>query len=154
MGQIPRSIECISSVYSSCTPSCRLFFFSNFHTFSFFHLLLQQLPHSATMFPYACMGLLTIHMCAVSIIIFFICCQCSFTSRYFHSVSTTLSLTMLWYSSRLFLLELPYIHSWFKLETLYYRKDCFSVALFFVQLALIIYLHVILMFQLFTVSLL
>jgi len=31
--------------------------------------------------------------CAVSIIIFFICCQCLFTSRYFHSASTTLSLT-------------------------------------------------------------
>ena len=41
---------------------CRFFFFSHFHTFSSFPLLLQQLPHSITMFPYACMGLLTIHM--------------------------------------------------------------------------------------------
>ena len=41
------------------------------------------------------------HMCcAVSIIIFFILCQCSFTSRYFHSSSSTLSLTMLLYSSQ------------------------------------------------------
>jgi len=31
--------------------------------------------------------------CAVSVIIFFICCQYSFTSRYFYSASTTLSLT-------------------------------------------------------------
>jgi len=39
---------------------------------------------------------------AVSIIIFFICCQCSFTSRYFDYASTTLSLTVLWYSSHFF----------------------------------------------------
>jgi len=31
-------------------------------TVSPFPLLLQQLPHSTTMFHYACMGLLTIHM--------------------------------------------------------------------------------------------
>jgi len=37
--------------------------------------------------------------CAVSIIIFLICCQCSFTSKYFHSAYNTLSLTMLCYSS-------------------------------------------------------
>jgi len=43
------------------------------------------------------------------------CCRCSFTSEYFHSASSTFSLTMLWYSSRLFLLELPFTHSWFKL---------------------------------------
>jgi len=53
--------------------------------------------------------------CAVSIIIFVIDCQCSFTSRYFHSAAATLSLTMLCYSSHLFLLELLYMHSWFKL---------------------------------------
>jgi len=41
------------------------------------------------------------HMrCAVSIIIFFILCQCSFTSRCFHSSCSTLSLTMLLYSSQ------------------------------------------------------
>jgi len=41
------------------------------------------------------------HMCcAVSIIIFFILCQCSFTSRCFHSSSSTLSLTMLLYYSQ------------------------------------------------------
>ena len=37
--------------------------------------------------------------CAVSIIMLFICCQCSITSRYFHSASSALSLTMLLYSS-------------------------------------------------------
>jgi len=43
------------------------------------------------------------HMCcAVSIMIFFILCQCSFTSRCFHSSSSTLSLTMLLYSSQVF----------------------------------------------------
>jgi len=94
-------------VYSSCTPSMPLsiFLFSNFHTFSPFPLLLLQFPHSTTMFPFACMGLLTIHIkstCALSIIIFFICCQCSFTSNYFHSASSVLSLTMRWYSSRVF----------------------------------------------------
>jgi len=41
-------------------------------------------------------------ICAVSNIIFFICCQWSFTSRYFHSASATLCLTMLWYSSHIF----------------------------------------------------
>jgi len=40
--------------------------------------------------------------CAVSIIIFFICCQCLLTSMYFHSASAILSLTMLWYSSHAF----------------------------------------------------
>jgi len=40
--------------------------------------------------------------CDVSIIIFFICCQCSFTSEYFHSASYALFLTMLWYSSHVF----------------------------------------------------
>ena len=50
-------------VYSSCTPPMPLsIFFSSFDTFSSFHVLLQQLLHSTTMFPYACMGLLTIRM--------------------------------------------------------------------------------------------
>ena len=40
--------------------------------------------------------------CAVSIIIFFICCQYSFTSVHFHCASATLSLTMLSYSSHVF----------------------------------------------------
>ena len=58
--------------------------------------------------------------CAVYIIIhvFFTCCQCSFTSRYFHSASatgSTLSLPMLWCSSRFFLIELPCTYSWLKL---------------------------------------
>ena len=53
--------------------------------------------------------------CAISIIIFFTCSQCSFTSRYFQSASSALSLTTLWYSSCLFLRKLPYMHSWFKL---------------------------------------
>jgi len=70
-----------------------IFLFSNIHTFSSFPLLLQQLAHSTTMFPYGPFD--NPHVtCAVSII-FFICCQCSFTSRYFHSPSaTTLSLTV------------------------------------------------------------
>ena len=37
--------------------------------------------------------------CSVYIIIFLICCQCSFTSRSFHFASSALSLTMLLYSS-------------------------------------------------------
>jgi len=66
------------------------FYFFQFPYFSSFPLLLLQIPHSTTIFPYPCMGILTIHVtCAVSIIIFFICCRCSFTSRYFHSASTT-----------------------------------------------------------------
>jgi len=41
------------------------------------------------------------HMCcAVSIIMFFILCQCSFTSACFHSSSSALSLTMLLCSSQ------------------------------------------------------
>jgi len=113
--EITLFVFCLLFLYSFHVP-LSIFLFSNFHTFSSFPLLLQQLPHSTTMFPYACMGLLTIHMtCAVSIFIFFICCQCSCTSRYFRSASAILSLTMLWYSSRLFLLELPYMHFWFKL---------------------------------------
>jgi len=52
-------------------------FFSNFHTFSSFSLLLQQLPHSTTMFPYACMGILTIHMWPVL-----------YSSLYFSSVAS------------------------------------------------------------------
>ena len=49
--------------------------------------------------------------CAVCIIIFFI-----FLPVFnFHSASSTLSLTILLYSSRVFLLELPYIHSWLEL---------------------------------------
>jgi len=55
--------------------------------------------------------------CSVVSIIFFICCQWSLTSRYFHSASSTLSLTILLYSSRLFLLEFPYMHSGFELLT-------------------------------------
>jgi len=50
-------------VYSSCTPSMPLsifIFFSNFHIFSSFPLLLEQLPHSTTMLLYPCMGLMTI----------------------------------------------------------------------------------------------
>ena len=62
------------------------------------------------------------HMsCAVSIIIFFICCQCSFTSRYFHSTSATLPLTKLLYSSCLFLLAFPYVRSWLELLTPSFR---------------------------------
>jgi len=55
--------------------------------------------------------------CAVSITISCICCQCSFTSLYFLSASSTLSLIMLLYSSCLFLVELPYMHSWLELPT-------------------------------------
>jgi len=82
-----------------------LLFFCSFHAsidfqfpyLSSFPLLLQQLPH-LTMFPYD-----NPHVaCAVCIIIFSICCQCSFTSTYFQSGSTTLSLTVLWYSSHVF----------------------------------------------------
>jgi len=40
------------------------------------------------------------HLLCSFIIIFFILCQCSFTSRYFHSSCSTLSLTMLLYSSQ------------------------------------------------------
>ena len=36
-----------------------------FCTLSFFPLLLQQPPHSTTICPYVCMGLLTLHICAV-----------------------------------------------------------------------------------------
>jgi len=52
-------------VYSSCTPSMPLLSFisSNFHTLSSFPLLLQQLPHLATMFPYVCMDGLTYVLC-------------------------------------------------------------------------------------------
>ena len=39
--------------------------------------------------------------CAVSII-FFICCERSFTSSYFHSPSAALSLIIVWYSSHVF----------------------------------------------------
>jgi len=51
---------CLLFLYS--LHACVDFLFSNFHTFSSFPLLLQQVPHSTTTFPYACMGLLTIHM--------------------------------------------------------------------------------------------
>ena len=54
--------------------------------------------------------------CAV-FIVFFLCCQCSFVSRYLHSANSALCLTLLFYSSSLFLLELPYTHSQFKLLT-------------------------------------
>ena len=52
------------------------------------------------MFPYVCKDLLIFHISAVLFpsLSFFIFCQCSFISRYFHSSSTTLSLTMLLYS--------------------------------------------------------
>jgi len=56
-----KEITLLCFVYSSCTLPC-LCRFSNFHTFSSFPLLLQQLPHSTTLFPYACMGFSTIHM--------------------------------------------------------------------------------------------
>jgi len=80
-------------------PFCRLFLYS-FHALPSFPLLLKQPSHSTTMFCYVCIDLLIIHMsCTVYIIIFFICCQCSFTSRCFHSASSTLSLTINLYSS-------------------------------------------------------
>ena len=49
---------------------CRFFFFP----ISSFPLLLQQLPHSTTMFSYACMGLLTIHtdLCSFHHYIFYL----------------------------------------------------------------------------------
>jgi len=100
-----------TSTTDTTWPSCIL----NLRTLSSFLLLLQQPPHSTTKFPYVCMDLLTIHTsCAVSIIISFICCQCSFTSRYFYFASSTLPQTMLLNSSRL-PLELPYSHSWLEL---------------------------------------
>ena len=55
-------------------------------------------------------------------------CPLSLTSRYFHSASATLSLTMLWYSSHLFLLELLYMNSWFAvLNHMYINNNlCFA----------------------------
>jgi len=94
-----------------------IFLFPNFHTF-FFSLTASatsSFQHHVSLWLHGPSD--NPHVtCAVSII-FFICCQCSFTSIYFYSASANLSLTMLWYSSRLFLLELPYTHSWFKLLT-------------------------------------
>jgi len=70
------------------------FSFFNFHTFSSFPLLLQQLPDSTTIFLYDCMGLLTIHMWPVLFPSYF---------SYVASVhSAFLSLTMPWYSSHVF----------------------------------------------------
>ena len=92
---------------------CLLFLYS-FHAsieFSLFHfpyfisfpLLLHQLPHSTNMFAY---GIFDIpHMSfVVFIIIFFICCQLASVHlhQYFHYASSTLSLTMLLYSSHVF----------------------------------------------------
>jgi len=50
--------------------------------------------------------------CAVSIIKYFICCQCSFTSKCFRYLIFDHALV---FFTCLFLLELPYTHSWFKL---------------------------------------
>jgi len=53
---------CLLFLYSF-HPSIDFFsFHPSIDFFSSFPSLLQQLPHSTTMFPYACMGLLTIHM--------------------------------------------------------------------------------------------
>ena len=82
---------------------CRFFFFQFSYFFFFsltasatssFHHYASLCLHGPFVNPYV--------TCAASITIFFICCQCSFTSKYFHSASDTLSLTMLWHSSRVF----------------------------------------------------
>jgi len=100
------------SVYSSCNSSMPLsiFLFFQLPYFFFsssFHHHVSLCLHGPFDNPHV--------TCAVFIIKFFTLCQCSFSLKYFHSASATLSVTMLWYTSRLFLLELPYMHSWFKL---------------------------------------
>jgi len=103
----------------SYSPLCYLLPFPTNHNLGFIHI------HTLCLFPHFCFFSLTasatssfrhhvslcLHgpfdnphvICAVSIIIFFIFCQCSFTLRYFHSASTILSLTMLWYFCTSFL---------------------------------------------------
>jgi len=111
---------CLFFVYSSHASVDFSFF--QFPYFSSFLLLLQQLSHSTTMFPYACMDLLIIHMWPVL-----------YLSLYFSSVAsvhlhqcifTLLLLPYLWPCFGIlymfFLLELPYTHSWFKLLMAYF----------------------------------
>ena len=86
---------CISFTLLVLLPClCRCFFFFNSHTFFSFPLKLQQLPHSTTMFPYAYMDLLSIHMWPV------LCPSLYFSyvaSVYLHQgISTLLPLLYLW----------------------------------------------------------
>jgi len=100
--------------WCSCGDSVKaisiLFFFSltASATFSFYHHV-SLCVHGPFDSPHV--------TCAVSIIIFFICCQCSFTSRYLHFASAALSLTMFCYSLHVFS-SLASIHA-LLVETLY-----------------------------------
>jgi len=58
---IPFQLPPSTTIHSIFPGLCRFFFFP-ISIFSSFPVLFQQLPHSTTMFPYACMGLLTINM--------------------------------------------------------------------------------------------
>jgi len=77
------------------------FLSSIFRTLSSFPLLLEQPPHSTTMFSYVCMCLLTFHICAVLFPSFsFSLLPVFIYIKVFplHFTSSTLSLTMLFYS--------------------------------------------------------
>ena len=102
-GQIPQSrktVVCVCVFLYSFHASVKFSLPISIVLYSF-PLLLQQPPHSTTMFPYLCMDLVTIHILCCFRHYIFICCQCLFTSRYFHCATSTVLL----YSSHLFLLE-------------------------------------------------
>jgi len=79
-------------------------------------LLLQQPPHSTTMFPYVCKDLLTFHVlwcfrhCLFHLLSVFIYVQVF--ALFFHCLISNHAFVFL---SCLFLLELPYTYSWLKL---------------------------------------
>ena len=95
-----KTIVCVCArarAHACCTPSMPLsiFLFPISILFLLFLYCFSNFLNSITTFPWTFDK--QHEICTISIIIFFICCQCSFTSRYFHSAAITLSLTMLWY---------------------------------------------------------
>jgi len=97
-----------------------LSFFFQFPCFSAFPLLLREPPHSATMFSYVCMDLLTVHMCDLCCFryIFHVLPVFIYIKAFplcFHCVIFDHVLVCF---TCLFLFEFPYTHSWLKLLTL------------------------------------